>query len=119
MEKRREIENTRTSFPACTDIYLGEESVVLTMEMPGVSKENLNIRVEKDLLIIDGKRDFGEIEGNYRIREIRPGDFHQEYTIDDTIDRNKIEASINGGLAILTLGLKESIKPRKISVKVQ
>lgn len=119
MEKRKEVENKITSFPACTDIYQDEKSVVLTMEMPGVSKDNLDIRVDKDILIIDGKRNFGDAEGNYRIREIRHGNFHQEYTIDDTIDRNKIEAGINGGLVTLTLGLKESIKPRRITVKVQ
>lgn len=119
MEKRRELENKRTDFPACTDIYKDEESVVLTMEMPGVSKENLDIRVDKDLLIINGRRDFETGDGEYRIREIRHGNFHQEYTIDDTIDRNKIEASINSGLVTLTLGLKESEKPRKIAVKIQ
>jgi HSP20 family protein len=117
MDKKGKVE--KAAFPASTDIYKDEEAVVLTMEMPGVSKENLDIRVDKDLLIIDGKRDNGPEEGEYRIREIRPGNFHQEYTIDDTIDRNKIEASITGGLVTLVLGLKESEKPRKITVSSQ
>ncbi len=119
MNGNREIENKKISFPACTDIYHDEGSVVLTMEMPGVGKEDLDIKVDKDLLIIDGKRNSENKEGDFRIREIRQGDYHQEYTIDDTIDRNKIEATIKNGLVKLTLGLKESEKPRKISVKVQ
>jgi HSP20 family molecular chaperone IbpA len=39
-----------------------------------------------------------------------------EYTIDKTIDRGSIEASLNQGVLTLTLGLSESVKPRKINV---
>lgn len=119
MDRKKEIENKKVSFPACTDILHDEDSVVLTMEMPGVSKDNLDIKVDKDQLIINGKRNVESGVGEYRIREIRPGDFHQEYTIDDTIDRERIEAAINNGLVTLTLGLKESERPRQISIKVQ
>ncbi|MBN2655665.1 MAG: Hsp20/alpha crystallin family protein [Spirochaetales bacterium] len=119
MERKKEIENKTRRFPASTDIYQDEEAVVLTMEMPGVSKENLHIKVDKDLLIIHGERKSEETEGHYKIREIRHGDFYQEYTLDDTIDRNKIEAAIKNGLVTLKLGVKESEKPRKITVHVK
>lgn len=119
MEKNKEIDNKMRQFPASTDIFRDEESVVLTMEMPGVNKKNLDIKVDKDLLMISGKRDLPYNNGQYKIREIRQGDFYQEYTIDDTIDREKIEASIKNGLVTLKLGLRESEKPKKIAIKVQ
>lgn len=118
MDKTKELD-TRKTFPACCDIYHDNESVVLYMEMPGVSKENLDIRIDQDLLIIDGRRELQSPEGQYRIREIKQGDYHQEYTIDDTIDRDKIDATIKNGLVTLTLGLKESEKPRKITVNAK
>ncbi|MBB6481321.1 Hsp20/alpha crystallin family protein [Spirochaeta isovalerica] len=119
MDRKKEIENKKRRFPASTDIFQDEEAVVLTMEMPGVSKENLHIKVDKDLLIIHGERKADEDAGHYRIREIRQGDYYQEYTIDDTIDREKIEATISNGLVTLKLGVKESEKPRKITVQVK
>ena len=115
MEKTKELE-TRKAIPAVCDIYHDKESVVLTLEMPGVSKENLEIKVDKDLLIIHGKRIMKPVNGEYRIKEIKDSDFHQEYTIDDTIDRDKIDAAIKNGIVTLTLGIKESEKPRKIEV---
>lgn len=119
MDRKKEIENKTRRFPASTDIYQDEEAVILTMEMPGVSKENLHIKVDKDLLMIHGERKPEDNDGQFRIREIRQGDFYQEYTIDDTIDRDKIEATIKNGLVTLKLGVKESEKPRKITVQVK
>jgi len=118
MEKKKELESKTRRFHPSTDIYQDEDAVVLTMEMPGVTKENLHIKVDKDLLVIHGGRATEETEGQFRIREIRQGDFYQEYTIDDTIDRDKIEATIKNGLVTLRLGVKESEKPRKITVQV-
>jgi len=118
MERKKELDNKTRRFHPSTDIFQDEEAVVLTMEMPGVTKENLHIKVDKDLLVIHGEREPAPTEGQYRLREIRQGDYYQEYTIDDTIDREKIEATIKDGLVTLRLGVKESEKPRKIRVHV-
>lgn len=107
------------TFRAPTDIYHDSESVILTMEMPGVPKNSLEIKVDGDILIIHGTKADVRAEGQYRVSEIRKGDYHQEYTLDDTVDRNKIDAVIKNGLVTLTLGLKESEKPKKISISVQ
>jgi len=114
----KELEKTeRRRYSACCDIYEDKGNVVLKMEMPGVSKENLDIKIDGDILMIHGKRNARHDEGaKYVIREIRDGDYYQEYTIDDTIDRNKINAALEKGILTLTLSIKESEKPRKISV---
>jgi len=85
------------------------------MEMPGVTKENLDVRIDNDLLIIHGKRK-APISGKFLIHEITEGDYHNEYTIDNTIDRNKIDAALDKGILTLTLSIRESEKPRKINV---
>ena len=115
MSDSKELQEIKC-YPAACDIYHDSESVVLYLEMPGVTKENLDIRVDKDLLIIDGKKESVELEGKYVIHEIKNCDYHQEYTIDDTIDRDNIKASIKNGIATLILGVKESEKPKKIKV---
>ncbi|MBI9098522.1 MAG: Hsp20/alpha crystallin family protein [Spirochaetaceae bacterium] len=115
MSDEKELQKVK-GVPAPCDIFHDNESVILYLEMPGVTKENLQIRVDKDLLIIDGKKETADIEGKYMIHEIRNNDFHQEYTIDDTIDRNNINAVIKNGIVTLSLGVIESEKPRKIQI---
>ena len=118
-DSNREVAK-RTALPACCDIFEEDGRVVLTLEMPGVSKENLEIHVEGDELRISGRKDRSMWpEGNYMIHEIRDADFVQKYTLDDTIDREKIEATLTNGIVHLSLGLKESVKPKKIEIKAK
>jgi HSP20 family protein len=67
-------------------------------------------------MLIRGKRTGNGAEGKYILREIKSGDYYNDFSLDDTIDRNKIEASVKNGLVTITLGIKESEKPRKITV---
>lgn len=119
MEEKKELETKKRTFPAVCDIFQNEGNVILNMEMPGVRKENLDISVDNDRLIIHGRKKIDHPEGEFKIREIRDGDYHHEFTIDSTIDRNKIDAVIKNGVVILSLGIKESEKPRKITVTVK
>lgn len=91
--------------------------VLLRLEMPGVGKENLEVSVEGNELRVYGKRSVPEPQGEYVVRERRGADFYQAYTIDETIDRERIDAKLENGVLQLTLNLKESEKPRKIDVK--
>ena len=114
--RNKKEDNTRKTIPAICDIYHDKESVIMTLEMPGVTKDSLEIRVDKNQLIIHGKRQSFPSNGEYLVREIQDYDYHQEYTIDDTIDRDSIDAKIQNGIVTLTLGIKESAKPRTIEI---
>lgn len=122
VEKRdetQELRKERKTFPACCDIYSEGDNVVLQLEMPGVSRENLQVHVDGDLLIVHGNKRIPAVGGEFHIREIPDGDYHQEYTLDDTIDRDKISASINNGIVTITMQLKETVKPRKIKINAK
>lgn len=118
LEKRTErgTPETRRIRSACT-ICEDDGKIVMRLEMPGVSKDNLDINIENNQLTIFGKRNTPETEGTYVVRERRDGDFYQVYTLDETVDRNKVEASMENGILYLTLHLKEAEKPKKIEVK--
>lgn len=106
MAKARQFENSEKTYLSRSDVYRDDGMIQLTMEMPGVDKENLDIKIEDDVLIVHGKRKKRKIQGEFRIKEISSGDFHNEYTLDHTIDRDKIDASINNGLLRSILKLK-------------
>lgn len=91
--------------------------ITLRLEMPGVKNEDIEIMMEGNELRVYGKRTIPEEKGEYLLRERALGDFFQSYTIDNTINRDKINACMENGILTLTLEIKESEKPRKIPIK--
>ena len=117
-EKNKELETGRSNaIQSRCNICEEDGNIVLGLEMPGVEKNGIDINVDNNLLEITGKREEPAIEGKYILRERRYGDFYQVFTIDETIDRNKIEASLENGVLTVTLHMKEAEKPKKIEVK--
>jgi HSP20 family protein len=92
-------------------------NIVLKLEMPGVSRENLDIDVDASELAITGRRPDPRREGTYLFQERPRGSFRQVYALDDTIDPSKVDAVLEGGILTLTLHRKEAVKPRKIAVR--
>ena len=116
-KEKEKKEPVRFIRPLCLICEEEEGAVTLKLEMPGVSKDRLDIDVDGNELQITGKREAGSGEGTYLMNERPSGTFRQVYTLDDTIDHNKIEANLEGGVLTLTLHRRESEKPRKITIK--
>jgi len=102
--------------PACS-ICEENGSIEIQLEMPGVAKENLKISMEGNELAILGSMSGDKREGEYLVRERRTGDYRKLFTIDDSIDRDKVEASLSNGIATIILQRKEAVKPRLIAIK--
>jgi HSP20 family protein len=117
VRKEREKEQVRYIRPFCFICEEEEGVVTLKLEMPGVGKDQLDIDVDGNELQITGKREARGSQGTYLMRERPSGTFRQVYTLDDTIDRNKIDASLEGGVLTLNLHRREAEKPRKITIK--
>jgi HSP20 family protein len=101
--------------PAAT-VLENAESYTLEIEMPGVSKENIEMWVENNELTILGRRVTGSVEGALIHRESRPENFRRSFELDPSIDVDKISAKIEQGVVTLTLPKAEQVKPRKIAV---
>src|SRR6266480_4368540 len=92
------------------------DGYTLEIEMPGVNKDGLDISVENNELTIIGRRSLPAVEGTLIHHESRPENFRRTFDLDPSIDANKINATIDQGLARLTLPKAEHVKPRKIAV---
>jgi HSP20 family protein len=101
--------------PAAT-ILENTDGYTLEVEMPGVSKENLEMWVENNELTILGRRATPAVEGTMIHRESRSENFRRSFEIDPSIDAAKISAKIEQGVVTLTLPKAEQVKPRKIAV---
>lgn len=97
---------------------MAEESgqILLRLEMPGVAKDGIELTVEGNELRIRGRRAAVAPATRYVLRERMDGDFYEVYTLDETVDRNRIEAAMDSGVLSVTLHLREAEKPRKIQI---
>lgn len=99
------------------DICEEEGSVLVRLEMPGVEKADLDIQVEGSQLRIQAEKPQDDRpQGRYVLRERPVGRYAKTYTLDETIDPDKITATMSRGVLTLELGMKEAVKPRKIKI---
>jgi HSP20 family protein len=101
--------------PPASVIEAGD-GYTLEVEMPGVSKDGLDISVENNELTIIGRRSLPVVQGTLIHHESRPENFRHTFELDPSIDANKISARVEQGLATLTLPKAEHVKRRKITV---
>ena len=112
------LETQRHDFVAPeVDIFETEEGYVLQAEMPGVSKEGLEITLEGNQVTITGRRHRPTETGEMLFRERARADFRRVFEIDPAIDSAKIHARMDQGILTLNLPKSEQVKPRKIPVK--
>lgn len=92
-----------------------EDGYVLDAEMPGVTKDGLDISLEDNVLTIVGRRSEAPV-GTSLYRESRSADFRRIFQLDPSIESARINARIEQGILTLTLPKAEKVKPRKITV---
>ena len=98
-------------------VYEDENNYFLTANMPGVKKENIQIKIEKEDLIIVGKINLEEkANRKYVFREIPIANYYRKFHLAETIDSTKVEANYADGVLQIKLPKVESIKPREIKI---
>jgi HSP20 family molecular chaperone IbpA len=124
VQKKREVESKEeTTIPARVfvpnaDIYETQEALTVIMEMPGVEKNNVEIRVEDDVLNVEGRLDLSKYQGLVPLyTEYNIGHYARSFRLSSKVDRGKIGAQLKDGVLSLTLPKVEEAKPRTITVK--
>lgn len=115
-------ERTRTDkiFIPHVDIIETKDTLILNAEMPGLDKKSIDILLEKDVLTIKGNAESEENNGytlNYR--EYETGGYERTFVLNESVDREKIEAEYQNGILKVTLPKSDSVKPKKIEVKLK
>lgn len=101
-----------------TDIYDLGDKLVMELEMPGVTKDGVDISLEKHVLTIRGKtKDQSRDDWRMIYAEYGEGDYERAFTLSEHLDEDKIDASLKNGVLRLELPKAETAKARKISVK--
>ncbi len=100
-----------------TDIFETGDAITMAMEMPGVSKESIDIKLEKRRLSVQGQIDFDNYE-NFKpvYTEYNVGHFSRSFTLSSEIDTEDINASVADGVLTLVLPKAKETQLRKIQV---
>jgi HSP20 family molecular chaperone IbpA len=117
LQKKEEPTIPVRVFVPTTDILEDEQSLTVVMEMPGVSKETMDINLQDRVLTVEGRidlRKYDQLQPVYT--EYNIGNFRRSFSLSNNIDQDKIRADMKDGVLTLTLPKAEEAKPRKIAV---
>src|SRR4029078_5248640 len=118
VEKEQESPRPTRAYMPTTDIFETEEALTVTLEMPGVSKGDVEVGVENGLLTVEATINFGKYEGLQPVySEYNVGPFRRSFRISSQIDQDRISAKMSDGVITLVLPKVEEAKPRRIEVR--
>lgn len=109
------------SLSPAVDIVETSDEIVLTCDLPGVSKDDLDLSISRNVITIKGeKKGEQKKEGAKTFRkETWSGSFQRTLSLPETVDPDKVDASMKDGVLTVKIAKREEVKPRQISVNVK
>jgi HSP20 family protein len=99
------------------DAYRHGDTYVVNVDLPGFDPATIDVTAEKDVLTIRAERQWQPVEGDEVVAAERThGQFFRQLFLGDGLDTDRIDASYDQGVLMITIPLAERAKPRKIEV---
>ena len=99
------------------NLWLGENSVALTAELPGIAPDDVDLTVRENTLTLKGERKSQDETSVWHRRERPNGRFSRTIQLPFRVDPEQVEARFANGLLEVELHRPESDRPRKIQIK--
>jgi HSP20 family protein len=108
-----------TAWAPALDISERKDAYLVTVELPGVEAEDLDITMEDGLLTIQGERQFAQESSEQQFHRVerRYGAFRRSITLPAQVQADQIEASFDNGVLQILVPKAEEAKPRRIQVR--
>ena len=109
-----------TWVPAVDIFETDSHDLVVRAELPGMTREDIEVTVENSTLALKGEKKFDPDvkEEHYRRIERSYGTFQRSFTLPNTVDAGKVSADFKNGVLTVKLPFREEAKPRTINVEV-
>lgn len=117
IQAREETRSNEKYIRPAVNIIETEEGLVLTADIPGASKEALDVNVEKGILTISARAQHS-IPGTLAYREFELANYYRQFSIPESLDHGKAHADYVNGILTLRIPKAEAAKPKRISVQV-
>lgn len=108
----------RDGWVPAVDVRETDDSFVFTAELPGLTKKDVSITLEDNVLTLTGERQFEKEEGKNEFRRIERsyGRFTRSFTLPNDVDNDNVQANYADGLLTVTVPKTEKSKPRQIEI---
>ncbi len=102
------------------DVFEDNRNIVVRLEAPGMEKEDLEIEVREDVLVVRGEKRLAResSEGRYRVMQCAYGTFYRTIPLPGPVVANKAKATYRNGVLKVTLPKTRSTRPRIIDIRV-
>jgi HSP20 family protein len=111
-----QTEATRNYIAPDVNIFETKDGYVLQAEIPGVSRDGLDLSVEDNVLTLVAHRKPADGKAGIMHRESSDADYRRVFELDPAIDTAKIDAKVDQGVLTIHLPKSERVKPRKVTV---
>lgn len=102
------------------DVLENEGGITVKADLPGVSRETLQIRVDGETLTIEGQVSLGGVQDLEPVyAEIRTAQYKRSFVLSRDLDTSKIDATMKNGVLTLTVPKLERAKPRRVPVRAE
>ena len=115
---RTEDVSNRAWMPA-VDIREADDHLLVTAELPGLTRDDVNITLENNVLTLTGERKFEKEakEENFHRVERSYGAFTRSFALPNNVDPEKVDAAFKDGVLNIRIAKAESARPRKIAIQ--
>lgn len=101
------------------DIFEDAEGITLVADMPGVSRERLDLQVDKDSLTIEGEARIEMPEGMEALyADVRSTRYQRSFALSGELAVDEIDASLKDGVLSVHIPKRAEVKPRRVEVSV-
>lgn len=118
-EFEKSAPSERTGFVPAVDVVEEKDAYRLRVELPGVPKENLNVEVKENRLVLSGRKEAAtRTEGDrYHYAESRSGNFSRTFELPRNVRADAIEAEHRDGVLQLRVPKAEEAKPKTVEIR--
>ncbi|MBT1072587.1 Hsp20/alpha crystallin family protein [Pelotalea chapellei] len=114
---REESRSYERYIKPAVNIIETEEGLTLTADVPGATKDTLEVHVEKGILTLSASAS-RNLPGKPAYTEFELATYYRQFSIPEVLDQEKARADLSNGILTLQIPKREAAKPRKIEVKV-
>jgi len=109
-----------TKWNPAVDVKETDNSFLISADIPGLTKKDINIEVSDDVLSITGERTEDKVEDSdlYHYRERSKGNFTRSFHLPESVDEKKISANFKDGILNIELPKTKVIEPKSRKIKV-
>ena len=114
------IDFLKGAYPKC-NIIDTDDAVEVIAEIPGLTKDDVNIKVENGVMTISGRQSVAHDKPStkYIRRELKHSSFKRSFELGDTLDPSQISAAFENGILTISIPKKEEAKPQSIDIEIK